>query len=363
MGGAPEGFMLAEASVVSDGALVLGDSLDTRMTTQARTDAAARFGVDAADLDAPTVLDAAWRMFGELADPTGINRSKPIMPGRDGVRKLRLGGLVKQEKFTWGVGPEFPNIRAVIRNDFAQLKAADIAHGSDHYKQVAGGLERQYGKPISEILGYPEESRLPRTVVTDNFNRTNQNGLGSSSEGWSWGDDGINSIDIVNNQAKNTSVGDQEARADVDLSSINHFAQMTIVDYVARSAGVCVRYENALDGDRYLLRGNPAGDASNKWQIFSYVGSFSLIANTGGSPIDGDVLKGDIDGSDLELFRDASSVLTQTSVTITTSVRAGLRLAGNDGIGVDWSADDGITGGGIRNPFGGPMVLRNPLGA
>ncbi len=178
-GGPPEGFALVSLDPAADipsRSLKLADSLDERMSATTQIDMAARLGVAADDLDTATALDAIWREHTELADPTGKIREKPLVPGPDGYIELHLGGLARREKFVWGVHPATAVIKSLIELDFAELKAADIANGKDHYKRVLDAYATKYKVDSKEII--PGQDTLPAaTTITDNFNRANETPL------------------------------------------------------------------------------------------------------------------------------------------------------------------------------------------
>ena len=84
-------------------------------------------------------------------------------------------------------------------------------------------------------------------------------------------------------------------------------------------------------------------------------------------PVVDEVIKVEISSSTLRGLLDDVEKDSISDTAIAGNVRSGLFMsAGTNGhIACDlWEAEDLVAaGGGIRNPFGGPMVLRNPLGA
>lgn len=362
--------LLDPAATVPANTQILGDGLNDRMTSQVCIEAAAILGVDAADLDTPTVLDAAWRIFGELADPTGVDRVKPIMPGRDGFRELHLGGLVKREPFTWGIGPEFSNVRAVVRQGFAIIKAEDIARGSDHYKRVGGGLERKYGKPLSEILGYPEESLPPKTIFVDTFvEPDNDTALEShtptgtpAGTGWTKVDaNGIMTVKTATDRlltTANYSTFPAAYRLNDALGSVDHFAQIeqTVQPGDAgRFTGPCVRFAASAETFYHGLMRQANGDADIQ---MNQAGTNSNIALGTWSPTWPSTVKLDISGTSLDLLVDGVSKTTVTHTDITTGVHVGIATHLSDGVGESdgFLCDDGISAAGIL-----PFANRNLL--
>lgn len=167
------------------------------------------------------------------------------------------------------------------------------------------------------------------TTISDNFTRADSNtSLGSSSEGWSWSVTGTGVWGITSNQAYNvSSTGNTGARADIDLASANHYAQIKI-NTVDNNPGPCTRYSaNANTFYAFIWR-----PSSTQWQLFKNVaGSFTQLG-TGGSSFGSGLAKLISNGSSHTGYVDG--VLNMASVT-DTSITGNLRtgMMGNRGAG------------------------------
>jgi hypothetical protein len=139
-------------------------------------------------------------------------------------------------------------------------------------------------------------------TITDNFDRANNaSSLGSSSEGWSWtavaGTWGINNNLAYAPGASTT----QTARAEIDLDSADHYAQVV---YAARSTGdfigPAVRFASAAD-TCYYYKSN-----SNVHDLLKRVAGVptSLATGSTSSLALPHTLKAEINGSTLKGFRE-----------------------------------------------------------
>lgn len=73
-------FALNPAAPVPAGALDLGLDLSAAIATATKRDSEARLGLSTGDLGASTLLEDGWAVITSLADTTGANRVKPLMP-------------------------------------------------------------------------------------------------------------------------------------------------------------------------------------------------------------------------------------------------------------------------------------------
>lgn len=174
-------------------------------------------------------------------------------------------------------------------------------------------------------------------TITDNFNRADAGSLGSSSEGWSWADT-VTGLDIVSNQAKGDSSGFNRARAESDLASANHYAQVTMV-LSGDGAGPCVRFSSSAD-TCYLYYCDLASG-----RIFSVVAGSLTSLGSFGNPGNGSVLKLSANGTTLEAFDDGVSQGTVTDSAISGNTRTGIEGSTSAAVLDDFSAGD--LGGGV----------------
>lgn len=146
------------------GTLDLGQSMSQPLSTAQRRDFEARFDLADGDLDAPTLLDALWRLMTELADPTGANRMTPLTPNSRGEIELRLRGVsLRREKYT---AARHPQVLQFARNRYASRSYANNAY-----------LIR-----LAKKLGVrPQDIAVPRggATVQDTFDVSSDTALGS----------------------------------------------------------------------------------------------------------------------------------------------------------------------------------------
>ena len=120
----------------------------------------------------------------------------------------------------------------------------------------------------------------------------------------------------------------------------------------------------------YSLGCRPDVGSSDYELLYWANGVENAVGTPQGTSFDnGEVMKLRIQGSTLTVFNGVTEEFSETDTNLTGHKRGGLfgkSKAGNDNAHVngDWVlTDTPVAGTGIRNPFGGPMVLRKPLGA
>lgn len=119
------------------------------------------------------------------------------------------------------------------------------------------------------------------TSIADNFNRANSDTLGTLSDGSGSWTEVAGDNDIVSNTCAGGAAGSNYSRADVDLASAAHYAQIDVVSWTGSSAGqaagICTRYSSSADTCYvfYIRR-----DTSN-YRLFKRVaGSLTQIGST-----------------------------------------------------------------------------------
>lgn len=290
-----------------------------------------------------TLLDLLCDHLTNGADPEGQAACKPLLPTTAGHLDLHLGGhsLVRRERFDRNHS-HWNKVAALHQADIARLVtefdglakgkgASEAARLRAVPEKVLGGLCQQYRIAFEDaaVLLPPSlrgklNPRKPETTITDNFNRADSATLGSSSEGWSWSEQGSGNWDIDTNTAESQAL-DSVARADADLSSANHAVQASVTAQVATSnPGVLARFSASVSNTYYMWRDSNDG---NVQQLFKRVtGTFTQIgSNVAGTPAPPFTLRLTVSGSSLEGLLDGVSKITQTDTAITGNVRTGLR--------------------------------------
>lgn len=128
------------------------------------------------------------------------------------------------------------------------------------------------------------------TTITDGFTRAGADALGTSSEGWSWteltGDLDISSSGVT---AESTGYSGQNfARAEADLASPNHYAQLRVTQWAANSSAaihVHARFAAASNSSLVFYIRNDAGGSSFTYRVFKQTAvSFTQIGSTISAP-------------------------------------------------------------------------------
>lgn len=332
-GGPPEGFGFfatttqnaANGYLVATGTAASFDSGTLTLSNQVKTGIRNRLGLTET-IAAGDLMNTIWELLTQRADVTGQTRWKPLMPDHLGNMRLILGGhsVVKQEKYD---PAKHPQVMEAVRYGYAKIRNDDLMRGSEHHRRVLDALRLKYKVDWQTIAPPDTEGPLPhQTTITDTFNRTNADALGTSSQGtWSW-TEVVSDTDIVGNLAQfaPASSGAQiSARAEADLSSDDHYTQAIAHFGATNRAGVATRFQS--DATTFYAFWARAA-ASTTYRLIKIVTgtetSLQSVSTT--AAVTGSLLKFTTDGSDLNGLDDGASVITVTDTAITTNVRTGI---------------------------------------
>lgn len=298
-----------------------------------------------------TLLEALWFTLTTHADPDGTARCRPLMPTHKGVIELHLGGhgLVRAETLTGdpATHPAWPNIERVLQGVYRAVQDRDPALA----RKWLGAQSAKYRLSPERARDLLIPADLPRvlpdrptTTITDDFNRPDQSGLGTSAEGWSWTTTAP-AIDIVSNHAESQGGSEESARAEVDLSSDDHYAQASVtIGAVDQAVGVIVRFENAAGGDYYWGRTN---SAASRWDLWKKVGgSFTLLGTntTGWARPAGATLKVEADGTTIRVLQDGVEKISVSDASVAGHLRTGIAGWDAEKIWDDFEAADLLAG-------------------
>jgi hypothetical protein len=172
-------------------------------------------------------------------------------------------------------------------------------------------------------------------TIADDFNRTDNATLGTAtvggvSQGWSWtevqGD-----IDIVSNTARAAAAATSSARAESDLGTTDHYAEVDVTS-TNNGCGPCVRY--AAAATTYYL-----------WYVDSFdrvasviAGAFSQVGTINNNA--SGLHRLSISGTTIEGFIGGVSQGTITDSAITTGTRTGIRSDDTISIMTSFGAGD-----------------------
>lgn len=280
-GGTPAGFAFV-ACLQSPGgtALATGPHMSGLDSTTAMRDAWQ--GATGYRPAGAKLTDLLWDQLTNGADPAGEAGPKPLVPTTGGQLELWLGGhsLVRREAFRWGVHPHTNRVRDVIRRDFERLWEATGGH--DHCRRVldyqAKKLRADWRDLIPARLRPHVAGPLPhQTTITDDFTRADGDTIGNLLT-WT---ELENDFDTVSNRASLTTTGaDSFARADSNLSSDDHYSQITARgNSTAGASAIYPTCRNATGATRtwYMVDNSIGGDASTLYKRVT--GTFTAIGS------------------------------------------------------------------------------------
>lgn len=366
------GFIaLRDGADIPKGALLLGSDIDGVLTAQQKRDAEAMLDLAVGDLDWASMLDNLWGLFTEVADPTGSNAVKPLMPTVRGDLDLHLGGhsLVRRVSFDRILHPK---ALQQVRANYQRMVAAVPP---EFRGEVLQRLMRKTGLRATEIT-------VPAggATIADDFTEAGPGLIsldvhtptGTNAFSGSWNENvGDWRIDSADNRAEVQSNPDPNiARADPSsggLTSDDHYSEAmvaAIADFWA--VGAAARIEAASD-DCYIYRRDVSNNDSQA--IYKYVSSvFTLV----GTAIQSDFPDPatpwaayiECDGSTIVIKEAGVTKITETDTSLSGQTHAGLYAEGahsNSGAEyASWEAADlGGGGGGISIPVVHHHRMRN----
>jgi hypothetical protein len=222
------------------------------------------------------------------------------------------------------------------------LKEIFITSGSEN--SIKPGADGEYRIFLGGQV-YGPEQKYTHNTLTDTFDRTNADALGTSSQGgWSWveiaGD-----TDIVSNQAKAmTNNGDCYNAANTALSSADHYAQAKLWLGTANTeaAGVQVRRPSGTSTQTFFEF--VSNNADDEWQIF-YVLNDSWVTqvssySTGWATPNGATLKLVADGSNLIGYQDDVEICSGSNNNLSSNVYTGFGGYDQNSIWDDYEASE-----------------------
>ena len=356
-----------------------GDCREIQPTTATRQELQTRLGLSAQPSGA-TLIDCIADVFGDLSDPTGESGPKPLMPIQGDGLEILLAGHSKvwgapyaaDEVLSVGAKGRANRQRDVWRSTMKQ--ALDVS--PEHAAKVLGAILRQHGVSMDEIdqgapgrkaqwqilmtardrqrAGGSFKPKRPRTSFTESFNGADSATFGVDL---TWYEYTPGNTETKNNRGATLSnSGFSECRAEHDVSSADHYVQVSIVSCSDSGGdnhqlGPACRFSPSAK-THYMYRW-----IYNTSSIMKVVaGAYTDLVNVGAIPDSRPVtFKVDASGSTIKGFQGASQKASVTDTSITGNTRGGLYLydAASANIEVDdWTIDDGISAGGQ------PMALR-----
>lgn len=246
----------APSDIVSLGS---GDCRELHVTPDQRNELKLKLGLSAAP-DGDLLVDVLADIFGDKSDPTGVAGPKPIMPTVDGELEIHLSGHSRVWNAAYAAIETLSNkprgrankMRDVIRGQLqdgydaggaplvakllgdvllrhkytrAQIAAGAKAKRTEWLRLLPPGLVSQLAGDFSPVL--------PQTLYSDNFNGPDSDAIGQQLAWYEYGGYPAGSgWRNISNFAQCVIFGPPgyvQARAEVDVSSVNHDCEVWIV--------------------------------------------------------------------------------------------------------------------------------------
>lgn len=334
-------------------ALYLGGDRDVAINNAGRNRVCDALGIPRGSITATTLLEAAAQLLVEQGDPTGQFRWKPLAS-----ESMHCGdtwaGLIK-------ANPNWENKwRQTYQEDYRSIRQECI-DGLLHpgtYKKWLSLQAKKHGRDYHEFIpaDLPDEGTLPyATDLGDTFVEGSDTALSShtatgpnSGFSWSYQSGTWTVISASNDVDSASSEAHNNARADSDLSSADHYSQadVTLAAGTSRDGGVMVRCAAAADTAYIVL----CADSSANYDTILYrniAGSYTEINDYGDSPgvPTARSYKLDVSGSTLTPTRGGTPLTGQTDTNITGNVRTGIRAYSNNTTIDNFVASDGAAAG------------------
>lgn len=269
------------------------------------------------------------------ADPDGLDGPKPIIPTIEGRVELNFGQR-HSEKFNFNT-THGNIVKTVLQKEFSNLWGRD----ENLARKVLGYWENQYTNSnlaswsdlVPSVLKSHVKGPLsPETTLTETFNKADSTTLGPNMTWTEYADASVaDKWSVVSNVCRYTPFHDTQhsvARAESDLSSSDHSAQVVVINLTAGGAGtdngqigVCARFSSSA-ATCYLARAvYTLGTVHLNKNIAGTITEFSSIATT---LTLNKIILCKVNGSTIEAYYDGVLRISTTDTTITSGTRAGI---------------------------------------
>lgn len=318
---------------------------------------------DCRDIKSTAAMAAAWKALtgvspdasGTLADmladhlmhgcdPQGLNTCFPLVPTADRLTEIHLGGhsVVWQRPFVWDNQTHCNRIKAMLQKDLLDCRTDSLAgkrglKSSDYYfhRRVMQSLIEKYKVTFDDLrpAAWPKaETPLPhQTTITESFNKADSTTLGPDLT-WT---ETTGNLEVFSNTCRAVAISTlSEARAESDLSSADHYAEIII-------AGLDTNGTHILSETRSLARFDSSARthygtmysraAGGNHALFKRVaGSFTSLANISATLNQNDPLRMTCNGSTISSASGGTSLASVTDTAITGNTRCGIATQRDD---------------------------------
>jgi len=286
-------------------------------------------------LSANNLRDALWETLTIQSDPLGDDRVKPLIPTTERIFEVWLGGIVlKKQPFNIS-DPEAVPMLDLLKREYRSVRQ-DCLNGKlqpELYKKVLGFWVDKYGVDYRNFqpIDVPDEPPIkPTTTLTESFDKGDSSTLGPDQT-WTEYKDGsaADEFEVVSNmcQKRDADSGLQgdEARAEADVSSSDHYAQIVIKAIGSgvqnSQAGAACRFD-ASAATFYMARVLQINDTVSMDKASA--GTITNINSAGITVAVDKLVKVQTNGSTVKSFWDGSETTSDTDTTIAGNTRGGL---------------------------------------
>lgn len=339
-------FFSYDTPMGATGMACYGGNLDRGMTTAQANTIAIVLGLDSGDIRARNMRDILVELLIHEADPTGVDRWKPVQLTRRGLTIQLAGfGQIYGERFS-ETGASMQNTLDIRWADYRRHKAAGVE--TDVLRRWTGHeAESLFGRePTSRDLErlIPTEHRgdgylAPATTFGDTFNRADNVDLndvdtGKTKDGgagtWQWVEDTGNA-DIDTNQVVKDSGDKTYIRANDSLSSDDHYSEIDIITNPSGSDRQSVMARMDSGGATTFYRGNLRGTNDEVQLIQIISGSESQLGSNAAVTVSvPDKITVTADGSTIEVSWNDVVQISETDTGITGNLQAGFGFGDSD---------------------------------
>ncbi len=379
-GGVPQGFGLFTYDTPQTGMAVdLGADIEGQLRVAQISGLETELGLAPGTILSTRLSDVIAELLIVHPEISGDTRWKPLRGSFCGGEAIFLQpfGKILQRSLSNQVRTNTVNI---FQSDYRRNLAVgvpDITLRKWTGSKMLSIWGRMSDEHADELM--PPEHRAkgwerPTTTLTESFNQADSTTVGPDQT-WT---EVAGDIETVSNECHTVNESESSyGRVGTDLSSDAHYVQGTtaIANVSVNSFkqwGPCARFQ--VDANTSYMFMRQFKDSLTVGSILrlrkTVTGTRSDLGteDTSATVVD-EVVK--IEHSALDVLRGLLDDVEKDSITDTAiqdNLRTGLFMfAADDGhVACDvWEAEDlpAVGGAGIRNPFGGPMVLRKPLGA
>jgi hypothetical protein len=373
-GGSPAGvglFGMPNAAPMSSDYRLFGQGPGLTQITPVEADRSVFSSmVGVPSVDGTSLAEWVYTLLTLYSDVRGDTAVRPLMPSSGG--RMGACGIVRQFDAT---APHCAKVLQALRQQYRQAAQA-AANGlmldqfgrpdPQKHRKILGDMLRRYrGTNESAIIpaDMPQVAALePETSISDNFNRANSTGLGTAAGGWSWAAINTGSCNIVSNQAViQNAPGYGSQRAETDLSSSDHYAEISIVssnigsNYMGPSARFSASVQTFYAEAYSYAAGGGVAMYMFKWVTGTATALGSAATITTAVP---ELYRTECNGSVITGYQAGVSRLVRTDTSITGNTRTGFTgdKSGSSEIVDDFSAADLAAASGAGPLIGGAVL-------